>query len=283
MSLNIQSTLNLLSSFKNIDASKKDVSSVGNDNSSVTNVKTDTNSVVRNDAASVSGESLTYNNLSSSLARASAVSDVALAAGNMVSDIFGQMQEKANLASNSSISDDKRSSLNSDFSQLRDQASDIINNTSYDGVNLLSGNDTYSFPISSDGSQSVNISSLNLSFDNSSNTQIESPPSQVYISNNDNLNTADSASQAASNVSASIEYLNNGLSNLSDTSNRIDSHSNFINRLQNVSAKNVDNMVDKDLSVEGAKLKSLQVKQDLSTQSSSISNQGSQDLLKLFQ
>ena len=65
--------------------------------------------------------SLSLNAVKDSLARGSSTIDVALAAGESVSDLLTQMKEKALAASESTLDATSRKALNEDFAALRDQ------------------------------------------------------------------------------------------------------------------------------------------------------------------
>ena len=87
-------------------------------------------------------ESQSLNSVTSSLQRGQSTIDVALSAGESVSDLLLQMKELALSASDVSLSDSARASLNEDFVAKRDQISSVIQNASFDGSNLLSAKPT---------------------------------------------------------------------------------------------------------------------------------------------
>ena len=62
----------------------------------------------------------------------------------------------------------------------------------------------------------------------------------------------------------------------------LDTHLNFIGKLQDTLDAGVGNLVDADLAKESAKLQSLQTKQQLGVQALSIANSSSSTLLGLF-
>ena len=78
-----------------------------------------------------------------------------------------------------------------------------------------------------------------------------------------------------SSVSASLSRLGTG-------SKALDTHLNFVTKLQDTLDAGVGNLVDADLAKESARLQALQTKQQLGVQALSIANQSSSSLLGLF-
>ena len=72
-----------------------------------------------------------------SLNRASSVLDVAVTAGQTISDLLNQLKSKALEASDTSLSTSDRSAINSDFKSLIGQIKNQVSNASFDGANLI--------------------------------------------------------------------------------------------------------------------------------------------------
>src|SRR6476660_2273041 len=77
------------------------------------------------------------NSVKSSLQRGQSTIDVAISAGETVSDLLTQMKEKALAASDTSLSASARSALNEDFKSLRDQIAKTTANADFDGSNMI--------------------------------------------------------------------------------------------------------------------------------------------------
>src|ERR1700712_2597318 len=75
--------------------------------------------IAQNQRASVSA----YDSVKDSINRASSTVDVAVSAGETVSDLLNQMKAKALAASDASLDTTSRAALASDFTALRDQIS----------------------------------------------------------------------------------------------------------------------------------------------------------------
>ena len=74
-----------------------------------------------------------------SLSRASSTIDVAMSAGESISDLLTQMKEKALAASDTSLDSTSRKALATDFNSLRDQITKTVKNAAFNGIDLLDG------------------------------------------------------------------------------------------------------------------------------------------------
>src|SRR5262249_4294538 len=83
--------------------------------------------------------SQSLNAVKESLQRGQSTVDVALAAGESVSDLLLQMKEKALAASDATLDTNSRVALNDEFVSLRDQISKAVNNADFNGGNMLKG------------------------------------------------------------------------------------------------------------------------------------------------
>ena len=106
----------------------------------------------------------------------------------------------------------------------------------------------------------------------------------VYIK--DNLQSVADATQAqtvlTSNFVAAQDYLGTVLNQLGADSHFIDSQITLNNAISDATVNGIGALVDADLAKQSAKLQSLQIKQQLGTQSLGIANQAQQSLLSLF-
>jgi len=71
--------------------------------------------------------------------RATSVIDVALSAGEAIGDILKQLKEKATAAQATDLSDEQRGTLQDDFAALRAQIDQIANAATFNGANLVNG------------------------------------------------------------------------------------------------------------------------------------------------
>jgi flagellin len=220
------------------------------------------------------------------LGRASSAADVALAAGDAISDVLVQMKEKALAATGATISASSRTAYNNEFIALRDQVASILANANFDGLNLVAGSplgpppNDVTFPASTDGSQTVSLPVLDFNLATSPTT-LGGPPG-IYIDTTQDLSTDVAAQDALDKITVSLDYVNQELSRLGTAAKRIDNHMTFVSRLSDSIVEGIGNIVDANLAQDSARLQALQVKQQIGTQALSIANQSPQTLLSLL-
>jgi len=77
------------------------------------------------------------NAVKESLSRSISTVDVALSAGESVSDLLLQMKEKSLAASDTTLDAASRTALNDDFKALRDQLAKVVTNAEFNGANMI--------------------------------------------------------------------------------------------------------------------------------------------------
>ncbi|WP_323762770.1 flagellin [Maricaulis sp.] len=210
----------------------------------------------------------------SGLDRASTIGDVALAAGESISDLLVQMREKATAAMDPSLDSFSRAAYDSDFKALLDQISGILQNAEFDGANILDGSITsgIEFLADADAARSVTLKSQDMSIGGTILT----------IAATASLGSVTLATNAVAAIKTSLENVNQSLANLGSDTKKLEAHSNFVGKLMDSLTRGVGDLVDADLAVESAKLQALQVKQQLGVQALSIANGQPQIILNLF-
>ena len=209
-----------------------------------------------------------------SLDRAQSTTDVALAAGEAISDLLVEMKEKALSATDTTLSTSQRAAYSEDFTALRDQLAKITSNADFNGVNLIDGSTAELAVIANaDGSSSLTVSAEDLSL---AGTIVTVTAAQA-------ITTATLAASALTVVSASIQNLNQALARLGTAAKSLDVHSTFVTTLRDQFQNGVGNLVDADMARESAKLQALQTKQQLGVQALSIANQAPTVISSLFQ
>lgn len=210
----------------------------------------------------------------SGLDRASTIGDVALAAGESISDLLVQMREKATAAMDPSLDTFSRAAYDSDFKALLDQISGILQNAEFDGANILDGTITsgIEFLADADAARSVTLKSQDMSIGGAILT----------IAATASLGSVTLATNAVAAIKTSLENVNQALANLGSDTKKLEAHSNFVGKLMDSLTRGVGDLVDADLAVESAKLQALQVKQQLGVQALSIANGQPQIILNLF-
>ena len=224
-------------------------------------------------AQNMRGDVAGYQSVSDSLNRASSVVDVAMNAGQSISDLLIQMKQKALSASDSSLDTASRNALNADFTALRDQISNIITNAVFNNFNLINGTTTQITALaSSDGVHKVTVSGENMSLSGSI----------VTVTSTGSISTQAKASTMIATVEASLTNVNSALATLSSGSKKLSVQTTFVQNLSDTLTSGIGNLVDANMATESAMLSALQTKQQLGVQALSIANQAPQILLKLI-
>ena len=210
-----------------------------------------------------------------SLQRGQSTVDVAISAGETVSDLLLQMKEKTLAAADVSLDANSRTALNDDFKALRDQLAKAVNNADFNGVNMVkSGGTSIASLANADATNKITVQAQNLSL---GGTVLGSALSATA-----SIGTTTLATSMISTVNSAITSVSTALSKLGTGSKSLQSHLNFVSKLQDTIDAGIGNLVDADLAKESAKLQSLQTKQQLGVQALSIANQSSSILLGLF-
>ena len=212
------------------------------------------------------------NAVKESLDRGISAVDVALAAGESISDLLVQMKELALAATDEQLKTASREALNEDFTALRDQITTVIDNAEFNGVNLLGTSEGYSALANVDGDSTITVEAEILSLGGSI----------VTVGLSENLLALSDATAALSAVTASIAAVSGSLARLGTDSKALEMHRTFIGKLSDSLEAGIGNLVDADLAKESARRTALQTKQQLGTQALSIANQTPQILLNLF-
>src|SRR5206468_249564 len=108
--------------------------------------------------------SQSLNAVKDSLQRGQSTVDVALAAGETVSDLLLQMKSKALAASDSTLDTNSRIALNDDFKSLRDQIQKAVDNAEFNGSNMIKASGTnVSALANADATQFISVAAQDLS------------------------------------------------------------------------------------------------------------------------
>ncbi len=210
----------------------------------------------------------------SSLNRASSIADVAATAGQSISDLLNEIKAKVVAAQDPSLDPNSRSAINADFTSLLRQISDVVNNASFDGANILNGSlaGDISFLANSDASSFITLSVKDMSLGGVI----------ITMASTDTIGTLTAAQTVMSEITSSIANVNSALGDLGAQSKQISAHNVFVSKLSDVLTQGISNLVDADMAKESARLQALQVQQQLGVQALSIANQAPQIVLSLF-
>ena len=209
-----------------------------------------------------------------SLSRTSSAIDVAMTAGESISDLLSELRDKALEASDTSLDSTARNALNNDFVSIRNQITQTIRTSTFNGINLLDGSrSSISALADASGSNRMTVAAHNMSLGGTI----------ITLAAGASFASATSASNLLSSLDASINHVSSALSSFGTASKALASHQTFVGKLQDTLNGAIGNLVDADMARESANLQALQVKQQLAIQALSIANQSSSWILKLFQ
>ena len=224
-------------------------------------------------AQNMRGNVVGYQAVADSLNRGISSLDVAISAGQSISDLLNELKGKALAAADPSLDTASRNALNADFVALRDQITTIVQNASFNGTNMVDGSVTNVQSLaSSDGTRKITIEGQNLQLSGS----------VVTIKTTSTISTTANASAMISILNASVQNVNAALAKMASGSKKLEIQADFVTKLVDTLKGGIGNLVDADMAVESAKLQSLQVKQQLGVQALSIANSQPQIILSLF-
>ena len=225
--------------------------------------------IAQNQRSQVAGYSAVINSINN----ATSAVDVALSAGQSISDLLIQMKTKALAAADSSLDTASRQALNANFTALRDQITTIVTNATFNGFNLVNGSTTKITALASaDGARRITTDAQNMKLSGSIVT--------VKLTNT--ISTQAKASTLVATIQSSLTNVNSALAKLSAGAAKFSIQAGFAQKLSDTLTAGIGNLVDANMASESAKLQALQVRQQLGVQALSIANQGPQTILSLF-
>jgi len=275
MSLSVNTNMPALVALQNLNATNSQMSTVQNHiNTGLKVAGAKDNSAVYAIAQNARGSAGALDAIKQGVSRGSSIVDIAVSAGETISDLLVQMKQKAVAADDPSLDTASRQALNEDFHALIQQIQSIVQNATFDGANLLDGSLPNGLVVLADASaqNTITIGTESLSL---GGTTITLTAAQDVLSQAN-------ASVALGMVDASVKNVNAALARLGSAGKKLDQHLTFLGKLQDAFTGAIGNMVDADMAKESAKLQALQVKQQLGVQALSIANSQPQLLLSLF-
>jgi flagellin len=224
-------------------------------------------------AQNMRGNVAGYQAVSDSLLRGVSTIDVALSAGQSISDLLNELKAKALAAADTSLDTASRNALNADFTALRDQITAIVTNANFNGTNMVDGSvANFQALASADGTKKITVTGQTLTLSGTILT----------ITSTATISTQIKASAMITTVNTSIQNVNAALAKLASGEKKFEIQHDFVMKLMDTLQSGIGNLVDADMAVESARLQSLQVKQQLGVQALSIANAQPQIILSLF-
>ena len=262
---NLNTTVNQLSTVQNRISTGLAVSSA-KDNGGLWGI-------AQNSRASVAA----LDSVKQSLQRAQSTVDVAVSAGQTISDILNQIKSKALAGADTSLDTVSRKALNTDVTALIGQIQKIVATADFNGTNIIktSGASIYALA-NATGTSKLTVQGLLLGIGGTGTS------TGITFTATASFTTATTAATFLSLVNTSINQVNASVAKLGTGSNALNTHLNFISNLQDSLSQGIGNLVDADVAKESANLTALQTKQQLGIQALSIANSSKSALLGLF-
>ena len=246
-----------------------------------------------------------YQAISDAIGLGQSTADVASTANEAVVDLLKEMKQRLVAAQDAGVDKIK---INDDIQQLKSQIESVISSASFNGNNWLDGsiNDT------ADTGEAVNIlASLvrtgstvtpeNIVFDPGQTDYMDAAGTGFFQSTlsagtsavvaggilgaafavDNTLDAADLA-DALGDVEAAIAKATEVGSLLGSVESRLGIQKDFVTKLADATERGIGVLVDADMNRESARLKALQVQQQLGIQALQIANGAPQNILSLF-
>jgi flagellin len=224
-------------------------------------------------AQNMRGQVAGYTAVSESLNNGSSTVDVALSAGQSISDLLIQMKQQALSASDTSVDTQSRQALNANFEALMQQITTVVQNAQFNGTNLIDGSTKQIEALaSSDGTHRITVLAENMSLSGSI----------VTMTSTATISTQSKASAMVATIESSLNNVNSALADLGSGSAKFSIQSTFVQNLSDTLTAGIGNLVDANMASESAMLTALQTKQQLGVQALSIANQAPAIALSLF-
>ena len=215
--------------------------------------------------------------------------DVAYTGMNSAIEVVDEIKQK--LVSAMGASDEDKTKIQTEITELQGQLASIVNSANYAGSNMLSGDgftDTLdivsSYDRASDGS--VTVSNITITFADTPITLGDGDETSGIL---DDVHAIDLDSSDDDTIQGFLDNVETALTAMSDAASvlgaakkRVDIQKSFVSKLSDAIDRGVGQLVDADMSKESARLSALQVQQQLGIQSLSIANSNTQSILSLF-
>ena len=174
--------------------------------------------IAQNQRGAVAG----YASVINSINNATSSVDVALSAGQSISDLLIQLKAKALAASDSSLDTASRQALNANFTALRDQITTIVKNAVFNGFNLVDGSTTQITALASaDGTRRITTAAQDMKLSGTI----------VTMKSTSTISTQAKASALVATIQTSLTNVNAALAKLSSGAAKFSIQGTFVQKL----------------------------------------------------
>lgn len=200
--------------------------------------------------------------------------DVALAAGESISDVLVKMRTVASQAADPSITAETRDMLKSQYVELANQITRLVASAEIGGRNLIANGASDLVVVASDnGSQTITVAAQDLSIGGGI---------VDITADGTGLDDETAAATELQAIDDAIAALSNALGRLGTGADSLGLQNKILSRVADTLEISIGNLVDADLARESSRLQALQVQQQLAIQVLSIANAAPNSILALF-
>lgn len=247
-----------------------------------------------------------YQAISDAIGLGQATADVASTANESIVNLLKDMKQRLVAAQDAGVDKVK---INDDVQQLKGQILSVINSANFNGNNWLDGsiNDTNNNgnPVNILASlvrTGATVTPQNIVFDPGQTAYVGATPGDGHFTTQlsggaagliangildaafaiDNTTTAADLADALGEVEAAVAKATEVGSTLGSIEKRLGIQHDFVQKLADAAERGIGVLVDADMNRESARLKALQVQQQLGIQALTIANGAPQNILALF-
>jgi flagellin len=202
------------------------------------------------------------------------VLDTTFAALGKVSDALINVRATLTRLADGTINSDQRAQYDAQYSALKTQVDNFIEDATYNGRTLLS-------TVTADGGGDI-VAIRNEAAGTFTITAVDAAADMVLDATIADAAAARTSLDAGGNFKEVEAAVADALNKFGSDSNYVDAQIRYNKDKIDAMEGGLGALVDADLAKESAKLQSLQIRQQLGTQALSISNQAPQTLLSLF-
>lgn len=203
------------------------------------------------------------------LDRATATVDVALAAGETISDALIDLKALAVQANQEGLDQASRDTLNNAFNELKQQIVTSTKSAEFSGTNLIDAGASDQQILSSEGGDRLTVAAQDLS---TTGLGIDTLT----------IDTATNASTALGALDAAINDASLKLANLGSSAKALETHNTVLGKQNDTLKAGIGNLIDADLGEDSAALAANQIKEQLGVISLNIANGAPRNVLALF-
>jgi len=227
---------------------------------------------------SLKSDSGIFNSINDSLTLTKNSISTARLGAETVVDIVNQFSERVAFAQGGS--DSIRASVQAELDELAERISTTISQSTFNGDDLVNGTSAVTVVTGISRTSAGSVSTTTISFNQQDLGAIQSALAAIDLTTSSTTALLSADLQA---VATQLTAATDAATSLGIAEKSIETQQTFLTELTDRLDSSVGSIIDANLEKEAARLQSLQVQQQLASQSLSIANQAPQNILSLFQ